>query len=78
MEESVEDPFVMSNLNFLNFVAIFLRKYQTENPVILFLYSDWNFLVKKLLELILKPTVVDACILAPNQFIGSHSICKNI
>ena len=39
----------------------FLKTYQTDNPMIPYLYFDLKAIVKQLLELIVESNVIDAC-----------------
>ena len=44
-----------------NLVEPFLVKYQTDNPMIPFLYFDLKEIIIKLLEIIVKPDVLEKC-----------------
>ena len=65
VKESVEDPLVTDKLQFVSFVSNivepYLRKYQTDKPMIPFVYFDLKDLVIKLLDIIVKPTVINNC-----------------
>ena len=65
VKESIEDPLVTAKLQFFSFVSIiveqYLRKYQTDKPMIPFVYFDLKDLVIKLLDIIVKPTVINNC-----------------
>ena len=65
VKESVEDPLVAAKLQFFNFVSSivepYLRKYQTDKPMIPFVYFDLKDLFIKLLDIIVKPTVINNC-----------------
>ena len=65
VKESVEDPLVTAKLQFFSFVSSiaepYLRKYQTDKPMIPFVYFDLKDLVIKLLDIIVKPTVINNC-----------------
>ena len=65
VKESVEDPLVTAKLQFFCFVSSivepYLRKYQTDKPMIPFVYFDLKDLVIKLLDIIVKPTVINNC-----------------
>ena len=62
---SVEDPPVTAKLQFFSFVSSivepYLRKYETDKPMIPFVYLDLKDLVIKLLDNIVKPTVINNC-----------------
>ena len=65
VKKSVEDPLVTVKLQFFSFVSSivesYLRKYQTDKPMIPFVYFDLKDLVIKLLDIIVKPTVISNC-----------------
>ena len=65
VKESVEDPLVTAKLHFFSFVSSivepYLRKYQTDKPMIPFIYFDLKDLVIKLLDIIVKPAVINNC-----------------
>ena len=57
--------FTAAKLNFFSYIATFfqpfLTLYQTDNPMVPFLYDDLTKLVKKVMWLIFKPDVVNPC-----------------
>ena len=65
VKESVEDPLVAAKYQFFSFVSSivepYLRKYQTDKPMIPFVYFDLKDLVIKLLDIIVKPTITNNC-----------------
>ena len=65
VKESAEDPLVAAKLQFFSFVSSivepYLRKYQTDKPMIPFVYFDLKDLVIKLLDIIVKPKVSNNC-----------------
>ena len=56
---------ISAKLNFFSYIATFfqpfLTLYQTDNPMVPFLYDDLMKLVKKIMLLIFKPDVVNPC-----------------
>ena len=65
VKESVEDPLVTAKLQFFSFVSSivepYLWKYQTDKTMIPFVYFYLKDLVIKLLDIIVKPTVINNC-----------------
>ena len=65
VKKSVEDPLVTAKLQFFSFVSSivepYLRKYQTDKPMMPFVCFDLKYLVIKLLDIIVKPTVINNC-----------------
>ena len=61
----VKDPLVVAKLNFFSFLAghllPYLTSYQSQKPMIPFLHSDLQQLVKKLLGLAIKSELIDKC-----------------
>ena len=60
--ESLEDTLTSAKSGFFGFVAThiepFLVKYQTDQPMVPFLYDDLTSICRKLLELIVKPSLI--------------------
>ena len=60
----MDDQLILPKLHFFSYVAgivePFLKTYQTDNPMIPFLYFDLKAIVKQLLELIVESSVIDA------------------
>ena len=65
MKESLDDQLILPKLHFFSYVAgivePFLKTYQTDNPMIPYLYFDLKSIVKQLFELIVESNVIDAC-----------------
>ena len=65
LHDSVTDLFTPAKLNFFSYIATFfqpfLTLYQTDNPVVPFLYDNLMKFVKKIMLLIFKPDVVNPC-----------------
>jgi len=65
VKDAVDDPLIPAKLQFFSYVAgivePFLRLYQTDNPMIPYMYFDLKSLVKQLLEMIIDPKVIEGC-----------------
>ena len=65
LDAAVKDPFTPAKLNFFSFIAglfqPFLLQYQTDNPMVPYLYNDLITLIKKIMNLIVKPEIVKEC-----------------
>ena len=61
----MDDQLILPKLYFFSYltgiVEPFLKTYQTDNPMIPYLYFDLKAIVKQLLELIVESNVIDAC-----------------
>ena len=61
VQEAINDPFTLAKRKFFSFVSDivepFLKKYQSDKPMIPFMYEDLKDLVSRLLELFVKPTI---------------------
>ena len=68
---AVEDVLTLAKLNFFSYFASlfepFLLKYQTQNPMLPYLYTDLVDLFKSVLKLIIKDEIVENC-WSGNQF----------
>ena len=68
--DTVDDQLTCAKFCFFSFVAKtlepYLVAYQTDKPMILFLYQDLSILIRKILEIIVKPKVVFDCNAAIN------------
>jgi len=66
---SVNDAFLTAKLCFFSFLASlvepFLRKYQSDNPLLPFMYNDLKSLVKSVMRTIVKPEELDKCKTGP-------------
>ena len=64
-KNALQDNYLVPKLHFFAYVANivepFLVKYQTDNPMIPFLYFDLNEIIIKLLEIIVKPDILEKC-----------------
>ena len=60
---ALEDNFILPKLNFFAYVASivepFLKKYQTDNPMVPFLFYDLKSVIKRLLEIVVKQEVLE-------------------
>ena len=65
VSKAVEDQFTVAKLSFFSYIASllepYLAKYQTDNPMLPFLCKDLERLHRTLLQLIVKPTILDKC-----------------
>ena len=65
LKTAVTDQFMIIKFEFFNFVAgmlePFLRMYQTDSPMIPFMYLELKDLTTNLLKLFVKPAVIDGC-----------------
>ena len=64
VQEAISDPFTLVvKLKFFSFVSDivepFLKKYQSDKPMIPFMYEDLKDLVSRLLELFVKPDILE-------------------
>ena len=63
LKNALQDNFMVPKLHFFAYVANivepFLVKYQTDNPIIPFLYFDLKEIIIKLLEIIVKPDILE-------------------
>ena len=61
-QETINDPSTLAKLKFLSFVSDIvepLKKYQLDKPMIPFMYEDLKDLVSRLLELFVKPAILE-------------------
>ena len=60
-----EDPFIEAKLKYFCYVAdiieLYLKKYQTDKPMIPYMYEDLKVMLKKLLSLVVKPEKLEKC-----------------
>ena len=65
LKVAFDDHLMIPKLQFFNYVANivepFLRKYQTDQPMVPFLFFDLKDTVTKLFEIIIKPEVLEKC-----------------
>ena len=65
LKDSVGDPLFTAKLQFFSFVSniveSFLKKYQTDQPMIPFLYCDLKDIVIKLLDIIVDHKIIEKC-----------------
>ena len=65
LKGAVKDPLVVAKLNFFSFLAgqllPYLTSYQSQKPMIPFLHSHLQQLVKELLGLTIKSELIDRC-----------------
>ena len=63
VQEVISGPFTLAKLKFFSFVSDivepFLKKYQSDKPMIPFMYEDLKDLVSRLLELFVKPAILE-------------------
>ena len=64
MQKACNDIFTVARLNFFSYVAgffkPFLKSYQSNSPMIPYLYTDLSELVKKILQLFIRADVINA------------------
>ena len=65
VKAAVEDPMTPAKLTFFSFVAGILQpilvKYQSDKPMVPYMYQDLLKLLRKLMQLIVKPDIVANC-----------------
>jgi len=65
VKSSLEDSLVLAQLHFFSYVAgivePFLKKFQTDKPMIPFLFFELKHIVIRLLEIIVKPKIIESC-----------------
>ena len=65
LKGAVKDPLIVAKLNFFSFLAghllPYLTSYQSQKPMISFLHSNLQQLVKELLSLTIKSELIDKC-----------------
>ena len=65
VKDSVGNPLFLAKLQFFSFVSNivepFLKKYQTDQPIIPFLYCDLKDSVIKLLDIIVEHKIIEKC-----------------
>ena len=65
VKSAVEDPLTTAKLSFFSYIASilqpFLTKYQTQKPMIPYLYGDLSKVYKSLLEVIIKDDILEEC-----------------
>ena len=63
--EAVKDPLMVAKLQFFSFFAgqfkPFLVAYQTDQPMVPFLYQDLLKLIRKIMQIVVKPDVLEKC-----------------
>ena len=73
MQEAVNDEFILAKIYFFSFLGSifkpFLTKYQARWPVVPFMYNDLKNLVKSILQLYIRQSVVDNC---PNGVVSRN------
>ena len=66
LERAVNDLFTPAKLSFFSFIAgilqPFLITYQTDDPMVPYLYNDLFNIIKKVMSLIVKPDIMIKCI----------------
>ena len=63
--DAVQDPLAVAKFEFFSFFAgqfkPFLVAYQTDNPMVPFLYQDLSNLIRKIMHLVVKPDLLSEC-----------------
>ena len=63
VQEAINDPFTLAKLKLFSFVSHivepFLKKYQSDKPMTPFMYEDLTDLVSRLLELFVRPAILE-------------------
>ena len=63
LKAALDDKLMPVKLHFFEHIACitepYIKRYQTENPMVPFLYYDLNDIIYQLLEIIAKPAVLD-------------------
>ena len=71
VKAAVEDPMTPAKLMFFSFLAGILQsvlvKYQSDKPMVPYIYQDLLKLLRKLMQLIVKPNIVAYCSSAINR-----------
>ena len=61
--DAVQDPFMISKLTFFSFVCglvkPYLKVFQSDHPMVPFIYSEVKSVIKSLLSLIVKPSIIE-------------------
>ena len=77
VKAALADVLTEAKLHFFNFVVEkldqFLTKYQTEKPMIVFMYRDLKLLVKGLMKMFVKPDVLSKASKSTKHLIGIHT-----
>ena len=64
VRDALADPFILAKLHFFSYVSAivepYLRTYQTEKPMIPFMFKDLKEIVLQLMQLFIKPEVLEA------------------
>ena len=65
VKDAVEDPFVITKLTFFSFISRivepYLKMFQSDKPMVPFLYFELKSVIKSLMELIVKSEVLEEC-----------------
>ena len=65
VQKAVHDPTTVLKLEFFSFIAgllePYLLAYQTDSPMIPFMYEDLQKLVTNLLKLFVKSSIIESC-----------------
>ena len=64
----LDDPLIIAKLFFLSYVAgiaeSFLKQFETDKPMILFLFFELKTIITCLLEIIVQPAIIESCLCA--------------
>ena len=65
IKTSLDDPLIIVKLPFLSYVAgivePFMKPFQTNKPIILFVFFELETIITHLLEIIVQPEVIESC-----------------
>ena len=60
---AVEDPLIIAKVTFFSYICSlvepYLKKYQTQKPMVPFMFHDLKGIIKSLLELVIKSDIMD-------------------
>ena len=74
VKRAVDDPLLIVKLHFFSYAAgivePFLKKFQTDKPMIPFLFFELKTIVTSILEIIVKPSVIESCIKSTKKLIN--------
>ena len=65
LKTAVDDPLYTAKLSFFSYLAgilqPFLVQYQTDNPMLPFMYNDLTGLISKIMRIVIKSEIIDDC-----------------
>lgn len=65
LNKAVKDPLTEAKISCFSFICSlvepYLKKFQSDKPMVPFLYTDLKALIKNILQLVVKPVILDKC-----------------